>query len=461
MLLLHDSPWVVASADRHLRDAAVCVEEERILDVGPTEELKQRYPGAERIDCSGIVLVPGFVNPHNHVYEILGRGLAKDKGTEAWLRDLVYPVNAALSDEDFYYGALLACADAFRNGITTTVEQVTNLARFHADAEFRAFLDCGMRARVARASSTASTIDPRENGTPDEEVEATASFLSRWEGETLVRPWVGPSGLFSCDGDTLRRLKELADAHGTMFTIHLSETRQQLALAQERGYVGQVDWAHRVGILDASTVVAHVTWINDAEVEILRATGTHAVHNPSSNMILASGIANVKAMLRAGVNVAVATDGLASNDAQDVLAEMKLATLLQRVNTLDPGVLDAKTCWRMGTEAGAAMIGHAGELGRIEPGGLADLAGIRVGGNPCLAPLYDPVEALVYHGSGRDVCLTVVNGNVVYRDGVHATIDVEDVLRRIAETTMPKVRAAVGLEEPATTPQALAGGFEI
>jgi 5-methylthioadenosine/S-adenosylhomocysteine deaminase len=443
VLFLHDCDWLVCSADQHLREAAVYVEGNRITAIGPTAEIESGIPPeATRIDCSGSILTPGFVNPHNHVYEILCRGLGKNRTTEAWLRDLVYPVNAALEDEDFYHGALLATADAFRTGTTSIVEQLTNHARFHADVEVEAFRDAGLRARVARGSSTASTIDPRENGPPDEEVAATAAFLERWDGHDLVRPWVGPSGLFSCDTGTLLRLKQLASEHGARFAIHLSETREQLDLAHARGYPGQVEWAYRVGLLDQDTVVAHAIWISDAEVGILRDTGSHVVHNPTSNMLMSSGIANVPALLAAGVNVAIGSDGPASNDAQDMLAEMKTASLLQRVSTLTPTALDGKTCWRMATEAGASVLGHGGELGRIEPGALADLAAFRTAGNPCMHPVFDPVESLIYHGSGRDAWLTVVDGVVVYQDGRYATIDVDASLRYVDEVVVPKVREA-------------------
>lgn len=447
MILLHGSPWVIRSADDHLSDASVAIDGERIAAVGPSAELAADYASAERIDCSSMILAPGLVNPHNHVYEILCRGLGKDLTTEEWLRGLIYPVNAALDDEDFYFGALLACADAFRTGTTAIVEQLTNLARFHADAEARAFRDCGMRARVARAASTASTIDPRENGAPDDELQATADFLSRWSDEPLVRAWVGPSGLFSCDPETLLRLKELARERGARFAIHLSETREQLDLAHERGYPGQIEWAYRIGLLDGDSVVAHAIWISDAEIDILRSTGAHVVHNPTSNMIMSSGIANVPAMLAKGVRVAIATDGPASNDAQDMIAEMKAANLLQRVSCLDPKVMQAKTCFRMATEAGAAVLGDEGELGRLEAGYLADVVGFDLGRNPCLHPVFDPVEALVYHGSGRDVCLTIVNGRVVYEHGEYPTIDLDAVLRHVDEVAAPKVSAVARRNE--------------
>jgi 5-methylthioadenosine/S-adenosylhomocysteine deaminase len=443
-VLLHGAEWLVHSAGHSSRGTALAIEGELIAAIGSDEELLARFPDAERIDCRGMIVTPGLVNPHNHVYEILGRGLGKDMTTEQWLRGLVYPVNDVLDDEDFYWGAILACADALAAGTTTMVEQLTNLARFHADAEFRAFRDSGLRARVARASSTASTIDQRENGEPDDEVAATAAYLDRWAGEDLVRPWVGPSGMFSCDPDTLVRLKQLANERGARFAIHLSETREQLQLAEANGYSGQIEWAHSLGLLDEQTVVAHAIWISGEEIELLRESDCHVVHNPTSNMLMTSGVAPVPAMLAAGVKVSIGSDGPSSNDAQDILAEMKMANLLQRAVSLDPTVLDARTCWRMGTEAGAEAVGLGGRLGRLEPGLLADIACFRIESNPAMQPVYDPVESLVYHGSGRDACITIVGGNVRHREGEFAELDLEQALHHVQSVIVPKVENTVG-----------------
>lgn len=445
-LLLDRSPWVIVGHDATIRDGAVCVDGEEIVAVGPSAELARRYPDAERVDCHDLVLLPGLINGHNHVYEILCRGLGKDAGTEGWLRNTIYPMDRALSDEDFYYGGLLGAADAIRTGTTAFVSQLTNFARFHADAEARAFADAGIRAQVARASSTASTIDPAENADPDTEVATTAEFLDRWAGHARVRPAVGPSGLFSCDPDTHHRLKQLARQQGAKYFTHLNETRAQLDLAHRRGFPGQIDWAYRIGLLDRDTVVAHAVWSTEAEFDILAETGAMVVHNPTSNMVMSSGVANVAAMLRAGVRVGLGSDGPASNDSQDMFGEMKAALLLARVSTLDPTIIEPSTVFRMATEDGADIF-EPGRLGRLEPGRLADIVGVRIGGNPGLQPVFDPVCSLVYHGSGRDVAFTMIAGEFVYRDGQFSTIDLAEVLGFIQEQTVPRVAEALGLEQ--------------
>lgn len=447
-LLLHGSPWVVVDQRTHERDASVCVDEGRIVEVGPAAELAARHPDAERVDCGGLLLMPGFVNAHNHVYEILCRGLGKDAGTEGWLLHTIYPMTQRLTAEDYYHGALLGAAEAFRTGTTAIVSQLTNFARFHAEDELRGFRDAGIRARVVRASSTASTINPAENAPADAEVEATAAYLDAWAGHDRVAPAVGPSGLFSCDPDTHYRLKQLANEKGSKYFTHLSETREQLELAHSRGFPGQVDWAHRIGILDEHTVVAHAVWTNEAEFDILARTGATVVHNPVSNMVMSSGVANVPAMLRAGVRVTVATDGPASNDSQDMFPEMKAALLLHRLATLNPTVIEPHTVFGMATEAGAHVFDLEGQLGRLAPGYQADVVGVQVEGNPCLQPIFDPVASVVYCGSGRDVAFTMVAGEFVYRDGTYPTIDLGQVLGFVERETVPRVAAALGLDAP-------------
>ena len=444
-LLLHKSPWVIKGRGDWTRGASVLIEEGRVGAVGAPDDLAASHPDAEMIDCSDLLLMPAFANCHNHMYEILCRGLGKNAGTEGWLFETIYPMNRNLTDEDFYYGALLGAADCFRTGTGAVVSQLTNFARFHADAEARAFAEAGIRARVARASSTASTIDPEENADPDEELEATEAFLERWADGDRVRGAVGPAGLFSCDPDTHTRLKALASKRGTKYFTHLNETRAQFDLALANGYPGQIDWAYRLGILDRETVVAHAVWSMPGEIRILADTGAMVVHNPSSNMLMSSGVPAIPSMLQNGVHVSVATDGPASNDSQDMFGEMKAAVLLQKLATLDPTIIDADTAFWMATEAGARVFDLEGSLGRIEEGWLADLVAVRVGDNPCFQPIFDPIAACVYYGSGRDVAFTMIEGEFVYRDGDYPTIDLEDVLGFIQNETVPRVRNAVGL----------------
>lgn len=445
-IILTNISYLARTANSIVHDAAVVIEDARVTYAGPQSDLPADRPGSiERtIDCSGLLVTPGLVNSHNHVYEILYRGLGKQCTTEEWLRKLVYPANRTLDEEDFYHGAVLAVAEAFRSGTTTVVEQLTNFARHHADAEFRALRDTGIRARVAKAASTSSVIDPTEEGNPADEIAAVESFLTRWQGGGLVQPRVGPSGLFACDRDTLSQLKRLANEAGVRFHIHLSESIGQQELAVSRGYEGQIAWAHDLGLLDDQTVVTHAIFATEREPAILADTGTAVVHCPVSNMVTASGVADIPRMLQLGIPVALGTDGPASNDSQDMVAEMKAAVLLHRGARRQIDALDARTAFDLATRVGGELI--APGVGTIVEGGPADLVGFEFTGNPAVEPVYDPLSSLVYTGSGRDNRLTIVAGEVVFEDGRYATLDLEASLSHVREVVVPKVKSAIGTE---------------
>jgi 5-methylthioadenosine/S-adenosylhomocysteine deaminase len=441
--LLDNITYLALDASTVISDAAIVVDGATIAYAGPAEGLPtDDLSASRRIDCSGLLITPGLVNSHNHIYEILYRGLGKSCTTEDWLRNLVYPANRSLDPEDFYHGAVLAVAEAFSSGTTALVEQLTNFARHHADSEFRALLDCGIRARVARAASTSSVIDPSEEGAPDHELAAVEAFLNRWPREGLVQPRVGPSGLFSCDRDTLVGLKRLANEAGVMFHIHLSESLRQQQLAESNGYEGQISWAADIGILDPGTVVTHAIFATERELAILADSGASVVHCPASNMVTASGIADIPRMLELGIPVALGTDGPASNDTQDMVAEMKAAVLLHRGATMDIDALDAATAFTMATRNGGAMFEPG--VGEIIAGGPADLAGFAFTDNPSIEPVYDPISSLVFTGSGRDTRLTMVAGEVVYDDGRFPTLDLTASLQHVRNVVVPKVTAAIG-----------------
>jgi 5-methylthioadenosine/S-adenosylhomocysteine deaminase len=206
----------------------------------------------------------------------------------------------------------------------------------------------------------------------------------------------------------------------------------QAHIAKKQGYQGEVEWGYRIGLLDEATSVAHAVWANHAEIEILMRTQSPVVHNPSSNQVLASGVANIPLMIKVGVPVALGSDGPASNDSMDMIAEMKSCVLLHRVTTLNADILFSRDAFKMATEAGEKVLGK--RVGKICPEFEADITIVNLRNNPCLTPVYDPIDALVYYGSGRDVKTTIVNGKLVYDDGKFATMDIEKVIGKVSET---------------------------
>lgn len=430
-LLLVDADFVISRASAVRRRASVCVSGQRIEAVGEPADLDRRYPAAEHVDCRGLILLPGLVNAHNHLFQVLMRGLGKRYAVFDWVKRLTYPVTQRLGADDHYHAVLLACMDAFRNGTTAIVDMPTHYARFHADQAMRAMQEAGMRGAVTRTASDVSKVDPGENRPPDDDYAAAVAFLDRWQGKGIVQAWLGPSGFHSASPELFRRMKALASSRGVRFHVHLGESDVGRARARQNGHVGEVEWADSLGLLDERTSVAHAVWVNDTEVTLLRRSGAHVVYNATSNQVLASGVANIVGMRAAGIPIALGGDGPASNDSLDMVAEMKSAVLLQRVQRLDALALSAADVFAMCTEGGARVLG-LDDLGRLDPGCLADVVGVRCAGNPSLTPVYNPVESLVYHGSGRDVALTLVDGRIVYRDGDYPSIDAPRVLAEVA-----------------------------
>ena len=428
-LLLADADFVLQSRRSVLRRSSVLVRGDRIAEVGDAREISERHPTAEWIDCRGWLLHPGLVNAHNHLYQVLLRGLGKNLDLWQWLKHVTYPIAAQLKEEDYRTSALLACVDAIRNGTTAIVDMPTHFARHHADATIAAIRDSGLRGAVARGLA-----DRREIGDEGDhlnvEIEAGERFLSSWSGQGLVKPWLGPSGFHSSSPRLLKEAKALATSYGARLHVHLAETRSSLGRAAEAGHEGEVSWADDLGLLDAETLVAHAVWTSTAEWHALARTDAQVVHNPTSNQLLAVGAAPVTRMRAAGVTVALGTDGPASNDAMDLYGEMKAAVLLQRVTTLDVTSLSALEAFEMCTEGGAGALGME-RLGRLQPGYLADVVAVQVHDNPRLTPMHNPIESLVFQACGRDVVLTMVGGKVLYRDGQVTTIDDATVMRDV------------------------------
>jgi len=291
-----------------------------------------------------------------------------------------------------------------------------------------------MRGAVARSSSSRSKISEAENWDADEDLKASRNYLESWIKNELVKPWIGPSMMITCEPSLISQLKKMANEFGTKFHIHLAETTGLVSEAKKQGYAGDVAWANAYGILDRNTVVGHAVWISEAELEIIKSSGSQVVHNPSSNQVLADGVAPVSKMLGSGITVGLGTDGPASNDSLDMVAEMKSCVLLSRVSTLNPNSLSAKQAFTMATQNGAKILG-INNLGKVEKGAKADVACVRIRNNPSLNPIYDPIEALVYFGSGRDVCRTIINGRTVYDEGSFPTFDLEKSTSRLNEIT--------------------------
>jgi cytosine/adenosine deaminase-related metal-dependent hydrolase len=446
-LLLRHAERIVAMDDarREIADGAVLIEDNVITAVGPSDELPDSAD--EVIDCPGMVLLPGFVNTHHHLYQSLTRAVpaAQDANLFGWLTAL-YPIWAGLRAEDIYVSARLGLAELLLSGCTTAADHLYLFPNDSTiDDEIRAAQELGVRFHASRGSMS---LGQSKGGLPpDRIVEDEAAILrdTRRAIETyhdaapyaMTRIVVAPCSPFSVTPELMRESRDLARSYGVTCHTHLAETLDEERFCVERFGRRPVEYAEELGWMGGDVWFAHSVHVSQAEVKRMATSGTGAAHCPSSNMRLASGIAPIVAMLRAGVRVGLGVDGSASNDGGHLLAEARMAMLLQRVGG-DPAALSARQTLELATRGGARVLGRD-DIGSLAAGKAADIVGWRLDRLAYAGALHDPVAALVFC-QPQDVDLAIVNGRQRVRNGAILGLDLPAL---VAEHN---VRARVLLE---------------
>lgn len=365
----------------------------------------------EEIEGEGMVALPGFINLHNHVSMSLMRSYADDMPLMPWLNDKIWPFEAKLNGEDIYLGAKLGIAEMLLGGTTTFVDMY-----WHSDRVADAVSEMGIRGVVC----------PTFVGANYDNFEPEAIRMAEKYGSKKgrIQIMLAPHAAYTCPPDTLKKALKIADRYGLGIQIHVSETLDEQRMIREQ--YGKTPVAHLrdVGLFERPVLAAHCVYVDEADMEIMARCGVSVAHNPQSNMKLASGIAPVSRMLEAGINVGIGTDGPSSNNDLDMWEELRTASLLQKVATLNPCALTAYQTLRMATVHGAKAIGREGELGVIAPGALADLILVDMR-RPHLSPQNDLIANLVYCGKASDVDTVIVDGQVVVKEHQLLMADVQ------------------------------------
>lgn len=442
--ILSDAEYVIRDWLRIEQNTSILIEENLILEVGQKKDLKNEFSYDEEIDCKGLAVLPGMVNCHTHILETMMRGLGHDFPFHDWCDRLVFPTARAMEDEgeqiytDLTYLTAMECASS---GITSLIEHSVNFAKRHSYTMAKALREFGMRGGIAKGAEDFSVLDRGHVGTLDQELRETREFLDKWnkdKPDDLVQAWVGPSGgkrtVGGCTNEALVELKKTADEYDTRYHIHLAGTSQEIDnVRRDTDFVGSVEMAHDLGILDEKTSLAHCIWLVEKEMDLLVETGATIAHCPSCNQICAIGVLPLGELLEKGVVVGIGTDGAPQNDSFDMFRDMRQAVLLQRISKMKADAISHLQAFQMATETGAKVLGVE-KLGKLDSGYLADITAVKVVGNPYLTPMYEPLETLVYAGAGgRDVTLTMVNGEIVYRDGEFPNVNAAGVVSRIAD----------------------------
>lgn len=415
---------VLTLNDRNERFApgAVAIRAGKIVAVGPAEEVRARYKASGELDAQGCVILPGLINAHTHAAMTLFRGLADDLPLMDWLEHHIFPAEKKLDETWVYRGTLLACAEMILSGTTTFCDMYLFE---HKVAE--AAKAAGMRALVGEVlyDFPSPHYGPVENG-----LKFTEELIQEWRDDPLVRIAVEPHSLYTCSPDLLKRCHELATRYDAPLIVHLSETEAEVRQIRESYGCRPVVHLENLGLLGPRLIADHCVALDDRDTELLARRRVHVVHNPESNMKLASGIAPVPRLLERGVNVALGTDGCASNNDLDLFSEMDSCAKLHKAATHDPTVLPAETVLKMATRNGARALGLDGKIGELTPGAWADCIVVDFQ-KPHLTPVYDPLSHLVYAARGADVIHSVIHGRLVMENRKLLTLDLDEVMDHV------------------------------
>ncbi|HVS32650.1 MAG TPA: amidohydrolase [Thermoanaerobaculia bacterium] len=418
---------VITMAGPNIENGAVAVAGGKIVDVGRAADLARRHTAKTTIKAGGMAVTPGFVNAHTHVPMTLLRGIADDRDLMEWLTKFIFPAEAKNVDREFVkWGTRLAAAEMIRSGTTTFAD----MYYFEADIA-RETKAAGLRAVLGQ---TLLDFPAPDNKTWEQGIAYVRKFAKDWKGDRLITPAIAPHAPFTVSREHLQEARKVATELGIPILIHVSETKDELRQVAERAN-GMTPGAYldSIGFLGDDVVAAHGVWLTTSEMHTFAAKGVGVVHCPESNMMLASGVAPILAMLRTGVHVGLGTDGPAgSNNNLDMIEEMASAARLQKITRMDPKSLTAREVLELATIGGARALNLADKIGTLEKGKQADIVIIDLQ-QPRSQPVYSVESAIVYAASGSSVVTTIVDGRILMRQGRVLTVDVPAAIAKAKE----------------------------
>ena len=416
--LIIDGRYVVTmdTDDGVIVNGAIAVDDGVIVAVGPGAEIHASYSAAETIAGDNRVVMPGLVNGHSHAAMTILRGIADDLALMDWLNNYIFPAEVEFVDAEFVrIGTELACWEMIRGGTTTFVDMY-----YYPDTIAAVVDSCGMRALIS--TTVIGQRSPDAEGANDS-ISKGSGFIERWQNRSSrITPIFGPHANYTLDAEQLAATRRAATALNAAISIHVSESPFEVQYSRDTFGTTSIEMLDSIGFFDGPTIAAHVVWPTEAEIPILAERKVGVIHNPTSNMKLASGVAPVTDMLAAGVRVGLGTDGAASNNDLDMWEEMRLASLLQKIEQMNPEALPAISVLRMATAGGATAIGLGDSIGSLEPGKRADIIQVAFD-DVHHVPTYDVISHLVFVTDEQDVETVIIDGKLVMRDRQLLTLD--------------------------------------
>jgi 5-methylthioadenosine/S-adenosylhomocysteine deaminase len=426
-LLITNATIVTMDSERRIIDhGQVAVRGDTIYAIGDGLLFPKGVQARQTIDAKGALVLPGFINGHTHVPMTLLRGLHDDVTLDNWLRKYIFPAEAKNVTEDFVrWGTRLAAAEQIRSGVTSFADMY-----YFEDAVAEETKAAGMRGVVGETFIDFPAPDNKTNAAM---LEYSEKFLKRWRGDSLIHAAVAPHSIYTCSAKTLQDSAALARKYHAPILIHVAEMKKELDDSLKQNGLTPVQYLDKLGVLGPDVLAAHCIFVDEKDRKILADRQVGCVHNPSSNMMLASGVAPVVEERAAGIAVGLGTDGPAgSNNDLDLMEEMDLAAKLQKITKMDPRALGAKSVVEMATIEGAKALHMEKEIGSLEVGKKADIILISLD-EPNAVPMYDVYAQLAYALKGSDVETVVIGGRIVMRDKKLLTLNEPEILAKARE----------------------------
>ena len=386
------------------------------------------------IDAEGKILLPGLINTHTHLSMTLFRGLADDLSLDSWLNDHIWPMEANLNGDYCYIGALLGAVELIKSGTTTFSDMY-----FYMEDVARAVDDAGIRAVLSYGMIDFADAEKREA-----EIKENMALYNACNGmaDGRIKVFFGPHSPYTASEELLVKVRELADEYNMGIHIHVSETQKEINDSLDEKGLRPFEYLEKIGLLGPDVVAAHCVWLSDEEIEIIKKHDVKVSHNPCSNMKLASGVAPVSKLIEKGICVSIGTDGASSNNNLDLIEELKTASLLQKVSTLDPKVLNSDESIEMATIKGAEALGLSDEIGSIEVGKKADIILIDTNAANMTPDSSSLSSNVIYSANGSNVDTTICNGKILMENKKLTALD-EDEIYAKARQAIKELKEAI------------------
>lgn len=408
----------------------VAVKGDTIVAIGSAGD-RGNYQACETVDAKGGIIMPGLINTHTHIAMSGFRGLADDLELMDWLTKHIFPAEAVMRREHVYQNALLSCVEMIMSGTTCV-----NDMYFYADEVAKALKHAGMRGVVGETlyDFDSPNYGPLENG-----YAFMRELIEQYKDDALIDISANAHSPYLLAREGLLKTYAIAEEYDVLFSIHVAETQTEVAQMLEKTGFTPMGYLNDLGVLSKRSALAHCVALNDEDIALMAQTGASANLCPESNLKLASGVARVPDMLKAGVNLSLGTDGCASNNDQDMFGEIGLTARLHKGVTLDPTVVDAYKAVEMATLNGAKALGIADQTGSLESGKKADIIIVDTN-KPHLTPIYNPVSHLAYAVKGGDVCFTMVNGQILMQNYALTGLDKDEIMAQVRENAKNYLR---------------------